>query len=192
MDDERWDAPENKRPAPQYSEDQRPCCTFQDIADTDDPCDTIAQYWNEYLPGQYCVQHAQQLKAVYEKHWKPVYGDSIFDLINPKFIGNNHHCDGLILYDPVNEADPTDAPVGSIAKVEVMRKRLENGQPLLHPDDNKYGVQSRDEATSYFTGRHLGTNAYVQPLDDAEIERIKKMKKASDEYLADQGRKMRW
>jgi hypothetical protein len=30
---------------------------------------------------------------------------------------------------------PTDAPSGTSSKIEVLRKRLESGQPLWHPDD---------------------------------------------------------
>ncbi len=31
---------------------------------------------------------------------------------------------------------PTDAPVGSVRKMNVMQRRLELGLPLFHPEDN--------------------------------------------------------
>ena len=34
-----------------------------------------------------------------------------------------------------NHYDPTDAPAGSAEKIEVLRKRVELGQPLWHPKD---------------------------------------------------------
>ena len=40
-------------------------------------------------------------------------------------------------FDPVvdNHFLPTDAPAGSQEKIEVLRKRVELGQPLWHSDD---------------------------------------------------------
>jgi hypothetical protein len=37
--------------------------------------------------------------------------------------------------DPIYLPNPTDAPPGSQEKVEVLRKRFENGPKLWHPDD---------------------------------------------------------
>jgi hypothetical protein len=34
-----------------------------------------------------------------------------------------------------SEFEPTDAPAGSAAKIEVLRRRVEQGQPLWHADD---------------------------------------------------------
>ncbi len=38
--------------------------------------------------------------------------------------------------------DPTEAPVGSLEKVEVMRRRVEEGCPVFHPQDNRHAVLS--------------------------------------------------
>ena len=40
-------------------------------------------------------------------------------------------------FDPVvdNKFMPTDAPAGSSEKIEVLRRRVELGQPLWHRDD---------------------------------------------------------
>jgi hypothetical protein len=34
-----------------------------------------------------------------------------------------------------SEFEPTDAPAGSPEKIEVLRRRVEQGQPLWHNDD---------------------------------------------------------
>jgi hypothetical protein len=36
----------------------------------------------------------------------------------------------------INPGLPTDAPAGSLAKIETMRRRHEVGLPLFHPDDS--------------------------------------------------------
>lgn len=41
---------------------------------------------------------------------------------------------------PVKCCEPTDAPIGSLAKIDVLRNRLVNGEPLWHEDDNKCAV----------------------------------------------------
>lgn len=43
--------------------------------------------------------------------------------------------------DPETECQPTDALCGSWDKVEVLRDRLEKGQPLFHPQDNPRMVE---------------------------------------------------
>ncbi len=37
--------------------------------------------------------------------------------------------------DASSEFEPTDAPAGSPAKIEVLRNRVERGQPLWHGED---------------------------------------------------------
>lgn len=43
-------------------------------------------------------------------------------------------------YEPEKDFDPTDEPAGSWEKVEILRKRLERGAPLHHPEDNPIKV----------------------------------------------------
>jgi hypothetical protein len=40
-------------------------------------------------------------------------------------------------FEPQNEALPTGARIGSIEQIEVLRLRVQNGQPLFHPGDEK-------------------------------------------------------
>ncbi|MFO0940097.1 MAG: hypothetical protein U0930_04955 [Pirellulales bacterium] len=58
--------------------------------------------------------------------------ESIFDVINNSSVE-------ITDWEPVhfNRRDfhPTDAPPGSSEKIEVLRRRLERGQPLWHADD---------------------------------------------------------
>ncbi len=50
--------------------------------------------------------------------------------------------------DPPGWPSPTDAPPGSSEKVEVLRRRVENGQKLWHPDDRTevidVGIEDQD------------------------------------------------
>lgn len=41
-----------------------------------------------------------------------------------------------VQFDPRPATQPTDAPLGSPARVAVMRARVERGESLYHPDDN--------------------------------------------------------
>lgn len=50
--------------------------------------------------------------------------------------------------DPPGWPSPTDAPPGSPEKVEVLRRRFENGQKLWHPRDRleviDVGIEDKD------------------------------------------------
>lgn len=49
-------------------------------------------------------------------------------------------------YEPSNESfEPTDAIPGSIAKVDVMRSRLDRGLPVHHPNDRRYYGDDQDD-----------------------------------------------
>lgn len=47
-------------------------------------------------------------------------------------------------FTPIAATDPTDAPCGSAAKIEVMRGRAERGECLYHPCDTKKQIKPRD------------------------------------------------
>lgn len=44
------------------------------------------------------------------------------------YLSHNH-------YEPVKDGTPTDAAPGTAEKVELIAKRLRNGEPLFHEDD---------------------------------------------------------
>jgi hypothetical protein len=49
----------------------------------------------------------------------------------------------------ISELRPSDAPVGSRRKLEVMAERVRLGFPLFHPDDSPdYGEEEGDRAPS--------------------------------------------
>jgi hypothetical protein len=39
--------------------------------------------------------------------------------------------------EPCSEFEPTDAPAGSEAKIEVLRERVQRGMPLWHEQDRR-------------------------------------------------------
>lgn len=43
-------------------------------------------------------------------------------------------------WEPEKACLPTDAPIGSMQKVDVLRERLANGEELWHSDDNQRAV----------------------------------------------------
>lgn len=48
---------------------------------------------------------------------------------------NRHNQKGLGEHYPTSNSDPTTAPPGSLAKMKVLRKRLESREELFHPAD---------------------------------------------------------
>lgn len=56
--------------------------------------------------------------------------DNIFEEI--KKLGHDEDFTPLDIAD----LDPTDAPVGSRRKLEIMARRVEGGFPIFHPDDS--------------------------------------------------------
>lgn len=51
-----------------------------------------------------------------------------------------HHQLGEFNFEPVRDTTPTEACPGSIDKVEVLKKRIQNGEPLWHEQD-KYDYE---------------------------------------------------
>lgn len=55
---------------------------------------------------------------------------------------------------PTREAEPTDAIPGTLAKVDILRFRVENGMPLWHPDDRIFiGEEEEQERLEKVGGR---------------------------------------
>lgn len=69
------------------------------------------------------------------------YNESTVKELYP--ISNSRHAyRGLGEFHPTSKPDPTDAPPGSLAKMKVLRKRLESREELFHPADATDVVQS--------------------------------------------------
>lgn len=84
-------------------------------------------------------------------------------------------------FDPPHACAPTLAPPGSQDKVEIMRMRVELGQPLWHPDDE--GQLATYEQQSFATKQYRDIFTVSRQQGNANVG-ANKIKKRRNRYSA--------